>query len=93
MAERAWPGERLVVADDELDVERVGGRVITARCVVARVGLRLPVLAGLAVGEEQLHVIVEAEAGEAFEVAAERHADHVRGNLIDALDDKLAAAR
>ena len=38
-------------------------------------------------------MVVEAEAGEAVEVAAERHADHVRGDPLDARDVEHAPAR
>ena len=44
-------------------------------------------------GQEHLHVVVEAETGEAFEIAAEGDADHMRRELLDALDHDLAPAR
>ena len=78
---------------DELDVERMRLRVVAARRVIARVHLGLAVGAVSAGREEQLHVVVEAEAGEAVEVAAERDADHVRRDLLDAQHVELATAR
>ena len=81
------------VVQNELDVERVGGRIIAARRVVARRHRRLAVGARRPVRKEQLDMVIEPEAGEAFEIAAERDADHVRRDLVDALDLEPASAR
>ncbi len=70
-----------------------GLRIVVARRVIARLHLRLAVGADLPGREEQLHVIVEAEAGEAVEIATERDADHVRGDLLHPQHVELAPAR
>lgn len=46
----------------------------------------------VAIGKEQLDVVVEAQAGESIEVAAKGDADHVSRDLVDLLYLKLAPA-
>jgi hypothetical protein len=78
--------------DDKFDLQRFGCGIVAARRVIAAGHLRL---AGgiVSVREEQLHMVVEAKAGEAVEIAAERDADEVRRERVDALHVQLAAAR
>ena len=78
--------------DDEFDLQRVGRGIVAARCVIAGGDLRLGA-GGISVRKEQLYVIVEAETGEAFQIAAERDADQMRRDGVDALDFQFAAAR
>ena len=78
--------------DREVDLQRLRLWIVTARRVIARIALRLTVRRD-AIREEQLHVIVESEAGESFEIATERDADHVGRQAIDARHRQRAAAR
>ena len=88
-------GRRAGIVQHELDLQAVGDGIVAPRRVVAR--RRRPLAVGarrrIGVGKEQLHVVVEAEAHEPFEIAAQRDADHVRGDPLDALHRELAPAR
>src|SRR5580700_2749919 len=87
------PRRRPGVVNGEVDLERIFGRVITARGEIAPQHVGRAFGVGGAVGEEQFYVVVEAEAFEAFEIAGQRDADHVGGDLFDLLDRQRAAAR
>ena len=86
---RCRPG----IVNGEIDFQRIVGAVETARREIAPDRVGGAVGACRAVGKEQLDVIVEAETGEAVEIAGQGNADHVRGDLVDLLDRQHAAAR
>src|ERR1700686_705088 len=81
------------VVNGQVDRQRIFGRVITARGEIASQHVGRAFGVGGAVGEEQLYVVVEAEALEALEIAGQRDADHVGGDLSALLDRQRAPAR
>src|SRR5580692_6020376 len=81
------------IVNGEVDRQRIFDRIIMARREIASQHVGRAFGVGGAVREEQLYVIVEAEAPKTFEIASERDADHVGGDLFDLRDRQGAPPR